>query len=79
MIRFADVTKSYPRTGTALSGVTLHVSKGEFVFLTGPSGAGKSTLLRLLLMQERPSEGQLLVNGQNLSSLSRKKLNSMYL
>ena len=50
---------------------TLTVEKGEFVFLTGPSGAGKSTLLRLLLLQERPSEGEIIVNGHNLSDLTR--------
>ncbi len=48
----------------------MRVDKGEFVFLTGPSGAGKSTLLRLLLRRDVPTEGQLVVNGRDLSSLS---------
>ena len=47
--------------------LTLTVEKGEFVFLTGPSGAGKSTLLRLLLLQERPTEGDVIVAGRNLA------------
>jgi cell division transport system ATP-binding protein len=55
----------------ALRDLTITVAKGEFVFLTGPSGAGKSTLLRLLLLQERPSEGEIFVNGHNLATLSR--------
>jgi cell division transport system ATP-binding protein len=63
MIRFTHVTKSYPRTGTAVHDVTLHVGKGEFVFLTGPSGAGKSTLLRMVYMEERPTSGEVRVSG----------------
>jgi cell division transport system ATP-binding protein len=54
--------------------VTFHIEKGEFVFLTGPSGAGKSTLLRLILRQMRPSEGQIIVNGRNLSAMKRSQL-----
>ena len=63
MIRFTHVTKSYPRTGTAVKDVTLHVGKGEFVFLTGPSGAGKSTLLKMVYMEERPTTGEVRVSG----------------
>jgi cell division transport system ATP-binding protein len=63
MIRFTHVTKSYPRTGTAVQDVTLHVGKGEFVFLTGPSGAGKTTLLRMVYMEERPDAGEVRVSG----------------
>jgi cell division transport system ATP-binding protein len=63
MIRFAQVTKSYPRTGTALHDVTLHVGKGELVFLTGPSGAGKTTLLKMVYMDERPTSGEVRVSG----------------
>jgi cell division transport system ATP-binding protein len=63
--------KAYGRGLYALRDVSITVDKGEFVFLTGPSGAGKSTLLRLLLLQERPSEGYAVVNGRNLSRMSR--------
>jgi cell division transport system ATP-binding protein len=63
MIRFSGVTKTYPRTGTAVQNVTLHVRKGEFVFLTGPSGAGKTTLLKMVYMEERPTEGEVRVSG----------------
>jgi cell division transport system ATP-binding protein len=64
----------YSRGLYALHDLSLTVAPGEFVFLTGPSGAGKSTLLRLLLMQERPTSGDLVVNGQNLSRLKRREV-----
>ena len=57
MLQYVDVVKEYPRTGSALTGVTFGVARGEFVFLTGPSGSGKSTLLRLAQLAERPTRG----------------------
>ena len=71
MIETHHLSKLYSRGLYAIHDLSLSVDKGEFVFLTGPSGAGKSTLLRLLLMQERPSEGEIRVNGHNLSKLTR--------
>jgi cell division transport system ATP-binding protein len=66
--------KAYGRGLYALRDLTLTVDKGEFVFLTGPSGAGKSTLLRLLLLQERPTDGVAIVNGRNLVRMSRREV-----
>ena len=74
MIETHHLSKLYSRGLYALRDLTISVGKGEFVFLTGPSGAGKSTFLRLLLLQERPSEGHIIVNGQNISKLSRRKV-----
>ena len=73
MIETRRLSKVYSRGLYALRDLTLNVEKAEFVFLTGPSGAGKSTLLRLLLMQERPTEGEVFVNGHNLAMLSRRE------
>src|SRR3989442_930 len=74
MIHFYHVTKRFDAYSTALHDVTFHIEKGGFVFLTGPSGAGKSTLLKLILRQIRPSEGQIVVNGRNLSAMKRSQL-----
>jgi cell division transport system ATP-binding protein len=72
VIETHHLSKLYSRGLYALHDLSLTVEKGEFVFLTGPSGAGKSTLLRLLLVQDRPSEGDLFVNGHDLTKLSRR-------
>ncbi|OFW17009.1 MAG: cell division ATP-binding protein FtsE [Acidobacteria bacterium RIFCSPLOWO2_02_FULL_67_21] len=74
MIETHHLSKLYSRGLHALRDLTITVAKGEFVFLTGPSGAGKSTFLRLLLLQERPSEGDIVVNGHDLSKLSRREI-----
>ena len=74
MIETHHLSKLYSRGLYALQDLSLTVEKGEFVFLTGPSGAGKSTLLRLLLVQERPSEGEIRVNGHDLTKLSRSDI-----
>jgi cell division transport system ATP-binding protein len=74
VIETHHLSKFYSRGLYALRDLTLSIDKAEFVFLTGPSGAGKSTFLRLLLLQERPSEGEIFVNGQNLATLNRREI-----
>src|SRR5688500_20030481 len=71
MIRFDHVYKRYPNGREALSDLTLEIASGEIVFLTGHSGAGKSSLLKLISLIERPSRGQLIVNGLNVNGVSR--------
>jgi cell division transport system ATP-binding protein len=70
MITFEHVSKRYPGGSNALLDINFHLDAGEMVFLTGHSGAGKSTLLRLVLMLERATRGQVLVDGRNLSRTS---------
>ena len=74
MIHFYHVTKRFDRYSTALTDITFHIEKGEFIFLTGPSGAGKSTLLKLILRQMRPTEGQIVVNGRNLNAVRKGRV-----
>ncbi|HEX2928941.1 MAG TPA: cell division ATP-binding protein FtsE [Candidatus Binatia bacterium] len=72
MIQLLHVSKTYPPNYRALSNIDLEVAEGEFVFVAGPSGAGKSTLLKLLFREEEPSEGQILINGKSVTSLTSR-------
>lgn len=70
MLELIQVTKRYPESGDALSGVSFSLQRGEMAFLTGHSGAGKSTLLRLLAAIERPTRGEILLGGQAIHSIA---------
>ena len=74
MIQLDNVTKRYPGGQEALSGLSVSVDKGEMAFVTGHSGAGKSTLLKLIALIERPTGGQVLVDGQNTQRVRRRKI-----
>jgi cell division transport system ATP-binding protein len=74
MIQLEDVTKQFPGGQEALSGLSLSVEKGEMVFVTGHSGAGKSTLLKLIALIQRPTGGQVIVDGQNTRRVKRRKI-----
>lgn len=72
MIHFEQVSKRFDGGFEALSSVSFHIKKGQFAFITGHSGAGKSTLLKLITVSERPSSGQIRVDGQQLTRLNRR-------
>lgn len=74
MVRFDQVAKRYAGGKEALAGVSFELERGEMAFLTGHSGAGKSTLLKLMMLMERPSRGQIFVDGQNLNRLTPSQI-----
>ena len=74
MIDLIDVTKSYGKGRPALNHATLHVDKGEFVFVVGSSGSGKTTLLKLLLKELEVSSGRIMVAGQNLEGMKHRRV-----
>ena len=74
MIDFKHVTKVYEPKITALKDVSVHIDKGEFVFVLGHSGAGKSTFLKLMLREEKATKGEVIVNGYNLSKIKEKDI-----
>ncbi len=73
MIQLFGISKHFGGN-TALNDISLKIRKGEYVFLTGPSGAGKTTLLRIIFGAEKPTNGQILINGINLNRIGRLKL-----
>lgn len=77
MIYFEGVSKEYPTSGRVLDGVTLAIEPKEFVSIVGQSGAGKTTLLKMLLAEERPTEGSVFFESTDIHSLRRSEINSL--
>lgn len=74
MITLENVVKSYPNGVGAINGISLHIERGEFVFVVGDSGSGKSTLIKLLLKELEPTEGTIRVNGVNLGRMKKRTI-----
>ena len=74
MIEVIGVSKTYGKKICALANISLKISKGEFVSIVGPSGAGKSTLVKLLICEEKPISGKILIAGRNIVGLEPQEL-----
>jgi cell division transport system ATP-binding protein len=74
MIRFDNVSKRYPGGFEALSRINFQLPRGQLAYLTGHSGAGKSTLLKLIALIERPSRGQIILDGVNLNNIRNRQI-----
>lgn len=74
MIEMQDVWKEYDTGTTALTGISIHITQSEFVYVVGPSGAGKSTFIKLMYREERPTRGHIFINGFNIERLKSRKV-----
>ncbi len=74
MIELQGVTKIFPNGVRALDNINLTINQGDFVFLVGPSGAGKSTFLRMLFREDKPTEGKILIDGKDITSMPESRI-----
>src|SRR6058998_2130547 len=74
MIRVFNLWKQYGDAPPILMDFSMHVDRGEFAFLTGPSGSGKTTLLRILIGEEPPTAGQVVVGGKDVGSMTDRQI-----
>lgn len=70
MIHFDHVTKTYPDGTVSAADVTFHIEPGEFVSIVGQSGAGKTTIAKLIIAEERPNSGQIIIGGWDISNIT---------
>ena len=74
MIEMINVYKKYPNGIFAANGIDVKIEKGDFVYVVGPSGAGKTTFIKMMYREERPTSGDILINGINLATLKNSKV-----
>ena len=74
MIEFKNVSKTYDTGTEAVKNVNFKIEKGEFAFLVGSSGSGKSTLIKLILKEEEPTSGHIIINGNDTTFLKQKRV-----
>ncbi|MGP4078901.1 cell division ATP-binding protein FtsE [Pseudalkalibacillus sp. R45] len=74
MIEMIDVWKTYPNGVMALNGIDIHIDKGEFVYVVGSSGAGKSTFIKCMYRQEKPTKGNIIINGKSLTKVKERNI-----
>lgn len=74
MIQMKNVYKKYPNGIVALNGMNVEIDQGEFVYVVGPSGAGKSTFIKMMYREERPTSGQMFVDGIDIATLKNSKV-----
>lgn len=74
MIQMEDVWKAYPNGVMAVNGISVHVEKGEFVYIVGPSGSGKSTFIKMMYHEVKPSRGKIVIDGLDLSKMKNRQV-----
>jgi len=74
MIIFKNVSKVYSSNLAALKNINLHIEPGEFVSIVGQSGAGKTTMVKLLIAEEKPTEGEIIIGGWNITNISEQEI-----
>ncbi|TCS83279.1 cell division ATP-binding protein FtsE [Tepidibacillus fermentans] len=74
MIEMFDVWKTYPNGVNALQGINIKINRSEFVYVVGPSGAGKSTFIKLMYREEKPTKGEIFINGFNVDRIKERQI-----